>query len=91
MKEEEKKFHGFSDDEIRSASMNDSSSERSSIISSMSKEVKKKKKKIKSKTVPGFTLREQTENTSNSESASTELPLLHQSLIGEGKRRWKPS
>ena len=35
MEEEEKKFHGFSDDKIRSASMNDSSSEQSSIIPSI--------------------------------------------------------
>merc|ERR1711879_574533 len=38
-------FHGFSDEEIRSASANDSSSERSSIISSLSREEKDERKK----------------------------------------------
>ena len=72
-------FHGFSDDEIRSASLNDSSSERSSIISSLSRDEKKKKRKSEGKTVVV------------SERGEPSLPLLHQNLIVEGKRQKKPS
>ena len=80
---DEGSFHGFSDEEIRSASANDSSSERSSIISSLSREEKNERKKRKSEAAAS-----KTSLVMNDESS---LPLLHQSLIVEGKRQKKPS
>ena len=73
-------FHGFSEDEIRSASLNDSSSERSSIISLLSKDEKKKKKR-----------KSETRAVVVTEGGEPSLPLLHQNLIVEGKRHKKPS
>ena len=78
-------FHGFSDEEIRSASANDSSSERSSIISSLSREEKDERKKRKSEAAAAARA------SSGMSGDSTNVPLLHQSLIVEGKRQKKPS
>ena len=76
-------FHGFSDDEIRSASANDSSSERSSIISSLSREEKDERKRRKAAALAA--------RASSGMSGEPSVPLLHQSLIVEGKRPKKPS
>ena len=76
-------FHGFSDEEIRSASANDSSSERSSIISSLSREEKDERKKGKAAALAA--------RASSGMSGEPSVPLLHQSLIVEGKRPKKPS
>merc|ERR1719410_377686 len=84
---DEGSFHGFSDEEIRSASANDSSSERSSIISSLSREEKNERKKRKSEAAAKAAV-SKTSLVVNDES---NLPLLHQSLIVEGKRQKKPS
>ena len=80
-------FHGFSDEEIRSASANDSGSERSSIISSLSREEKDARKKRKSEAAAAAAAA----RASSGMSADSNLPLLHQSLIVEGKRPKKPS
>ena len=85
--DDEGSFHGFSDEEIRSASANDSSSERSSIISSLSREEKNERKKRKSEAADKAAA-SKTSLVMNDESS---LPLLHQSLIVEGKRQKKPS
>ena len=85
--DDEGSFHGFSDEEIRSASANDSSSERSSIISSLSREEKNERKKRKSEAAAKAAA-SKTSLVMNDESS---LPLLHQSLIVEGKRQKKPS
>ena len=85
--EDKGSFHGFSDEEIRSASANDSSSERSSIISSLSREEKNERKKRKSEAAAKAAA-SKTSLVMNDES---NLPLLHQSLIVEGKRQKKPS
>ena len=85
--DDEGSFHGFSDEEIRSASANDSSSERSSIISSLSREEKNERKKRKSETAA----KAAASKTSLVMSDESSLPLLHQSLIVEGKRQKKPS
>ena len=80
-------FHGFSDEEIRSASANDSSSERSSIISSLSREEKdERKKKRKSEAAAAAAAR-----CSGMSGETFGVPLLHRSLIVEGKRPKKPS
>ena len=76
-------FHGFSDEEIRSASANDSSSERSSIISSLSREEKDERKRRKAAALAA--------RASSGMSGEPSVPLLHQSLIVEGKRPKKPS
>ena len=82
-------FHGFSDEEIRSASANDSSSERSSIISSLSREEKdERKKKRKSEAAAAAAARAGCSGMSGEPSG---VPLLHRSLIVEGKRPKKPS
>ena len=78
-------FHGFSDEEIRSASANDSSSERSSIISSLSREEKDERKKRKSEAATAARA------SLGMSGDSSNVPLLHQSLIVEGKRPKKPS
>ena len=80
-------FHGFSDEEIRSASANDSSSERSSIISSLSREEKDERKKRKSEAAAAAAAA----RASSGMSGEPSVPLLHQSLIVEGKRPKKPS
>ena len=81
-------FHGFSDEEIRSASANDSSSERSSIISSLSREEKDERKKRKSEAAAAAAAARASSGMSGD---SSSVPLLHQSLIVEGKRPKKPS
>ena len=80
-------FHGFSDEEIRSASANDSGSERSSIISSLSREEKDARKKRKSEAAAAAAAA----RASSGMSGEPSVPLLHQSLIVEGKRPKKPS
>ena len=81
-------FHGFSDEEIRSASANDSSSERSSIISSLSREEKdERKKKRKSEAAAAAAAA----RCSGMSGETFGVPLLHRSLIVEGKRPKKPS
>ena len=85
--DDEGSFHGFSDEEIRSASANDSSSERSSIISSLSREEKNERKKRKSEAAA----KAAASKTSLVMNDDSSLPLLHQSLIVEGKRQKKPS
>ena len=84
---DEGSFHGFSDEEIRSASANDSSSERSSIISSLSREEKNERKKRKSEAAD----KAAASKPSLVMNDDSSLPLLHQSLIVEGKRQKKPS
>lgn len=92
VKDAENLFHGFSDDEIRSASLNDSSSERSSIISSISKEDRDEKKKRKSEMRAARAAEEVVVRGAAGEvGESSSLPLLHQPLLVEGKRQKKPS
>ena len=79
-------FHGFSDEEIRSASANDSSSERSSIISSLSREEKDERKKKRKSEAAAAAAR-----CSGMSGEPSGVPLLHRSLIVEGKRPKKPS
>ena len=79
-------FHGFSDEEIRSASANDSSSERSSIISSLSREEKDERKKKRKSEAAAAAAR-----CSGMSGEPFGVPLLHRSLIVEGKRPKKPS
>ena len=79
-------FHGFSDEEIRSASANDSSSERSSIISSLSREEKDERKKKRKTEAAAARAR-----CSGMSGEPFGVPLLHRSLIVEGKRPKKPS
>jgi hypothetical protein len=84
-------FHGFSDNEIRSASLNDSSSERSSIISSLSLDGRRKTKPGKAARKATKELQSDLPSTAGPPSGLPDLPLLHRDLVVEGKRQKKPS
>ena len=88
VKDQEGIFHGFSEDEVLSASFNDSSSERSSIISSLSNEEKNEKKKRRSEAKAAA---KAARAVSDAASGDQGLPLLHQSLVVQGKRQKKLS
>ena len=88
VKDQEGLFHGFSEDEVLSASLNDSSSERSSIISSLSNEEKNEKKKRRSEAKAAAAA---ARAVSDAAPGDRGVPLLHQSLVVEGKRQKKLS